>query len=139
VAAVTVPFRVLPNLSGPEAPFWQSGARAELAILRCQGCRYWVHPPTIACPVCLSRDVAFEVTSGRGSLFSFAVSHQRVDAEVPVPYTIALVELVEQPGLRLLTNLVNCGPQDAVVDMPVKVVFEHHEDVFVPVFEPDPE
>jgi uncharacterized protein len=131
-------FRLLPDTSSLEAPFWTGGADGELKVLRCQACRYWIHPPTIACPRCQSREVAYEATSGKGRLFSYAVSHQPAGEGVPLPYVIALVELGDQEGLRLTSNLVGCEPADAVVDMPVRVVFEQYDDVFVPLFEPDP-
>jgi uncharacterized protein len=134
---MTQPFRLHPDLSGFEAPFWTSGAQGQLSILRCQDCRYWIHPPTMVCPKCLSRIVSFEATTGKGILFSFAVNHLPAGPDVPIPYTIALVELPEQPSLRLLTNLVNCDPREATVNMPVKVLFENHGEVFIPVFEPD--
>jgi uncharacterized protein len=130
-------FRLLPDTEGPEGPFWTGGAEGVLRVQRCQSCRYWIHPASIACPNCLSRELAFEETSGKGTLFSFAVSHQPAGEGVPLPYIIGLIELPEQEGLRLTSNLVNCEPADAVVDMPVRVVFEQHEDVFIPVFEPD--
>ena len=59
---------------------------------------------------------------------------------VPLPYVIGLVEVVEQPGLRLTTDLVNCEPEDVRIGLEVRVVFEHHEDpngdVWLPLFEP---
>jgi uncharacterized OB-fold protein len=130
-------FRLVPALTSNTADFWSGGAQGELRIQRCQACGYWAHPPTDICSRCLSRDLAAEPTSGKGSLFSFAVSHQAAGPDVPIPYTIALVELPEQSGLRVLSNLVNCAPEDARVDMPVRVLFEQHDDVFVPLFEPD--
>jgi hypothetical protein len=40
-----------------------------------------------------------------------------------------------------MTNLVNCAPDDARIDMPLRVVFEHHPDpegdVYLPLFEPE--
>jgi uncharacterized OB-fold protein len=54
-----------------------------------------------------------------------------------VPYVIALVELPEQTGLRLTTNIVRCDPAAVHVGMAVRVVFAAVEDVFLPVFEPD--
>ena len=48
------------------------------------------------------------------------------------------VELVEQEGLRFMTNLVNCDPESVSIGMPVRVLFEDHGEIFVPVFEPDP-
>ena len=47
------------------------------------------------------------------------------------------VELVEQAELRLLTNVINCSPDDLEIGMPVRVVFEERGEIFVPLFEPD--
>jgi len=50
---------------------------------------------------------------------------------------VAIVELEEQAGLRLTTNLVGCAPADVAIGMPVRVVFEDAGDgVFLPLFEP---
>jgi len=130
-------FRSLPALADESAYFWTSGGRGVLEILRCAACRTWVHPPVGICPACQSRDLAPERVSGRGRLFSFAVNHQVADKRVATPYVVALVELDEQPGLRLLSNLVNCDPNAARVDMAVRVAFEQHGEVWVPVWEPD--
>jgi uncharacterized OB-fold protein len=51
-----------------------------------------------------------------------------------VPYVIAVVELEEQPGLRLLTNIVDCPVDEVAIDMPVEVEFRRQGDAFVPVF-----
>ena len=55
-----------------------------------------------------------------------------------MPYVIGLVELVEQPGLRLTTNIVNCPPDKLAIGMPLKVVFETvNDDIALPLFEPE--
>jgi hypothetical protein len=41
-----------------------------------------------------------------------------------VPYAVVLVELDEDPGLRLLGNLRACAPAEIQAQMPVEVVFE---------------
>ncbi|KCZ93225.1 hypothetical protein HJO_05200 [Hyphomonas johnsonii MHS-2] len=46
--------------------------------------------------------------------------------------------LEEQDGLNLTTNIVNCDPADVRIGMPVTVVFEQVEDVWLPLFEPSP-
>ena len=56
-----------------------------------------------------------------------------------MPYVIAIVELAEQEGLRFTTDIVSCPVDSVTIDMPVRVVFEQQADVFVPLFEPDPE
>jgi uncharacterized OB-fold protein len=135
--ADAVPFRSLPDPHGDAGWFWTAGADGELRVLRCQTCRYWVHPPSDICPNCLGRALAPEAVSGDGTLFSFAVNHQVADKRVEVPYVVALVELPEQEGLRLLSNLVDCDIDDARIGMPVRVRFEQHDDdTFVPVWKP---
>ena len=55
------------------------------------------------------------------------------------PYAIAIVELDEQRGLRLMTNIVNCPAEAVRIGMRVRVVFEQREDVWIPLFEPRPQ
>ena len=73
--------------------------------------------------------------SGRGEVFSYTVNHQSWDGGTE-PYVIALVAFPEQEGLRLTTNLVGCAPDDVRIGMPVQVVFEQHDLVWFPLFEP---
>ncbi len=132
-------FRVLPLVTEQNAHFWTGGARGELRMLRCRACRHWIHPPAPICPACLARDVAPELLSGRARVASFTVNHQPWVPGFDPPYLVAIVELEEQRGLRLTTNLVNCAIEDARIDMPVRVLFEEREDIWIPLFEPDPE
>ncbi len=127
--------RILPELTPENEFFWTGGARGELLIQRCGSCRNWIHPPLPLCPLCHSRELAPEATRGRGRLISHTVNHQDWGSLAP-PYVIALVELEEQPGLRLLTNLVAAAPEDIRSGMPVTVRFERVEDVFLPLFAP---
>jgi uncharacterized OB-fold protein len=132
-------FRILPLVTGQNAHFWTGGAQGELRVLRCRACRHWIHPPAPICPACLARDVAPEALSGRARVASFTVNHQPWIPGFDPPYLVAIVELEEQRGLRLTTNLVNCALTEARIEMPVRVVFEARDDVWIPLFEPDPE
>ena len=138
MSAPAKPFRVLPRVTDLNRHFWTGGAEGELRFLRCRPCGTFVHPPAPVCPGCLSREVAPEAVSGRATVVTYTLNHQPWVPAPDHPYAIAIVELAEQPGLRLMTNVVNC-PADAVrIGMPVRVVFEQHEDVYVPLFEPAP-
>ena len=98
-----------------------------------------MHPPRPVCPRCHGRDLGWERTSGTGTVVSYTVNHQRWIPTMEVPYVIALVELAEQAGLRLTTNLVGCAPDDVRIGMPVRVRFEPVSDeIALPLFEPDP-
>jgi uncharacterized OB-fold protein len=129
------PFRVLPTTEEPSEFFWTSGADGCLRFLRCSGCSYFVHPPAPYCPSCGGRDCAPAVVSGRGTVYSFTVNHQPWDGS-PDPYIIAVVEMDEQPGLRLMTNVIDIATDDIRIGMPVEVAFEHHDRVHIPLFRP---
>jgi len=132
------PFRLLPRISDDNEHFWTGGADGELRFLRCQSCRWWVHPPSPVCPRCLNRTLLPEAVSGRAVVHTFTVNHQPWYPGLDPPYVVAIVELPEQTGLRLTTNLVGCAPEAVTIGMEVQVVFEHHEDVWLPLFEPVP-
>lgn len=140
MSSTEVPYRVLPALTDRNRPFWTGGRDGELRFLRCQDCGYWIHPPAPLCPVCLTKHVAYEAVSGRAAVATFSVNHQRWMPGPEPPYVVAIVELPEQEGLRLTTNIVGCPPDDVRVGMPVRVTFEAHDDeVWIPLFEPDPD
>ena len=133
---VTEPgFRVLPSLDEPSAFFWTSGADGKLRFLRCAACAYIIHPPAPICPKCLCRDGAPAEVSGRGTVHSFTLNHQPWDGVGDV-YVVALVEIEEQPDVRLTTNIVGIDPEAVRIGMAVEVVFENHAPVFVPLFRP---
>jgi uncharacterized OB-fold protein len=75
--------------------------------------------------------------SGRGVIYSYAVVDRPlhtgfVDA---LPYLVALVELDEQPELRMLTNLVDVPEGTALsCGMAVEVVYEQRGPVTMPQF-----
>jgi uncharacterized protein len=143
VTTTEPPFRILPRVTDRNRFFWTGGAEGELRFLRCQDCRSYVHPPVPRCPRCHSKRVAPEAVSGRAHLATFTINHQPWMPGPELPYVVAIVEIVEQPDVRLTTNLVGCDHDDIRIGMPVRVVFEHHEDpdgdVWIPLFEPDPE
>ncbi len=130
------PFRVLPRVTPLNEHFWRGGADGELRFLRCQDDGTYVHPPAPICPECLGKNVSPEAVSGRATVLTYTLNHQQWVPASDHPYCIAIVELEEQPGLRLMTNVVNCPAEDVRIGMAVKVLFEAHEDVFIPVFEP---
>jgi uncharacterized OB-fold protein len=52
------------------------------------------------------------------------------------PYVIAIVELEDDPTVRLTTNIVGCAIEDVRIGMPVEVTFEANGEWFVPLFRP---
>jgi uncharacterized OB-fold protein len=75
--------------------------------------------------------------SGRGTVFSYCVMHLPLVAGFEPPYVVADIELAEQSGLRITTNILNCPLGDIRIGMPVTVTFEDREPgVALPQFEP---
>jgi uncharacterized OB-fold protein len=129
------PFRVLPLVDESNRGFWTSGADGLLRFSRCQACGYRLHPPGPRCPECGGRELAWEPVSGLGEVFSFTVNHQSWDGSTE-PWVVVLVAFPEQDGLRLTSNLYGVDPDEVRIGLPVRVVFEQHDDVWFPVFEP---
>ena len=128
------PFRVLPRLDQENEFFWTSGRDGRLRFLRCADCAYLVHPPAPVCPKCLGRVLEPDAVSGRGTVFSCTVNHHPWDGSTE-PWAIVIVEIEEQDDVRLTTNIVGTEPDDITIGMPVRVVFEDHDPIFVPLFE----
>jgi uncharacterized OB-fold protein len=142
MATADVPFRVLPQLTDRNRPFWTGGDVGELRFLRCDACGTLVHPPAPVCPEDNGRALTWTPVSGRARVATYTVNHQAWMPGPPLPYVVAIVEIEEQPSVRLMTNVVGCAPEAVRIGMPVRVVFEHHPDpdgdVWLPLFEPDP-
>jgi uncharacterized protein len=130
-----LPYRPMPFLDPIDEFFWTSGADGRLRIMQCRSCRTYIHPAAPHCRNCHSADVAPEVVSGRGHVATFTVNHQPW-IHGSEPYVIALIELEEQRGLFLTTNLVEIDGDDVTIGMPVRVVFEHTGEVWFPLFTP---
>ncbi|HJQ83806.1 MAG TPA: Zn-ribbon domain-containing OB-fold protein [Candidatus Binatia bacterium] len=114
----------LPRIDEESRGFWEALARHELYFQRCRACGTNRLYPRAVCPACLSSATEWVRASGRGTVYSFTVTHQN---QAPgfreeLPYVLAIVELEE--GVRLMTNVVGCAPDAVRIGMPVEVVFD---------------
>lgn len=128
---------IVPAVDSLTEPYW-SGAQAERLMLQhCRACAACWHPPQPSCPRCLSEDVAWRASSGRGRLYSYTVvrhpTHRALAGDVP--YVVAIVELDEGP--HLVTGIRDCDPAGLEVDMPVRAVFIDAGPQKLPYFVPD--
>jgi len=126
----------VPQVNDDNRAFWTGGRDSELRIVRCTDCGYWIHPPSPRCPQCLGAEVEPQPVSGRGTVYTYTVNRRAWSPELEVPYVIAIVQLDEQPDLRLMTNIVGCPPDQVEIGMPVSVEFREQGEVHVPVFRP---
>mgnify|MGYP001161692310 FL=1 len=132
------PMRVPPELGVLNTDFWTGGLSGELRIQRCDACSTWHHPPTSRCRACLATTLTAHPVSGKATVLAYTINHQQWSPTATTdPYVIAIVELAEQVGVRITSNVVNCDVREVYIGMPVRVVFEPLADVAVPLFEPD--
>ncbi|GAA4548373.1 thiolase C-terminal domain-containing protein [Pseudonocardia xishanensis] len=127
-----------PRVTPENEFFWRGGEVGELRLQRCTTCQTLRHPPGPVCPRCGSDGTEIAAVSGRAVVEACTVNHRRWHPDVPVPYAVAIVSLVEDREVRLVTNIVGCPPEEVRVGQSVRVDFERIDgDVWVPVFRPD--
>ncbi len=125
----------IPRPDDLSRPFFDGAKRGALMIQRCKGCGTHFSPVRQLCTECLGEEVEWVQASGRGTLFTFGIMHQRYHPGFvdDLPYNVAVVELEEGP--RLNTNIVGVENEALRVGMPVEVVFEELSDeVSLPKF-----
>jgi uncharacterized OB-fold protein len=120
--------------------FYEGWLDHELRLNRCGDCGRWHHPPKPMCPFCWSWDVAPSSVSGRGTVYLLMYLHQGPPAigvdDAPSPYPIAVVELEEEPGLRITSTVVDCPPGQMRIGLPVEVAWIDRDGVPFPAFRP---
>lgn len=114
----------LPNPDEHGAPFFDYCRDDELRMQRCAACKIVRHPPRLMCAECGSVDAEWMPLSGRGTIYSWIVSRQAVHPALTnlVPHLVVTVQLEEGP--LLVSNMVDAGPDDVTIGMPVEVTFE---------------
>ena len=122
------------------APYWGSGRDGVLHVQHCRSCSALRMPPSAACRECRSTDLDFVEVSGKGVVVGVTVNHQQWLPTMPPPYVLAIVALEEDDRARIHTRLVGIEPEEAHVGQYVQVTFEQaSDDVWLPLFEPDPD
>jgi len=123
-----------------DAPWWEALRRHQLVVQRCAACGTWRHPPAPLCARCHATACGWEPVGGRGRVFSYTWVHHPTHPALAerVPYNVALVELPDAGGVRLVSNVIDVQPGELHVGLAVEVVFEDLEDVTLPRFRPAP-
>jgi uncharacterized OB-fold protein len=120
-------------------PFWEGCRERELRMPRCV-CGEYVWYPQPRCRACRSDRITWTRVSGRATLFTWTTVYRSL---VPgharrLPYVTGLVELIEDPKLRLATFLVAVHGIKLALGLPMQVDFEAIENgIILPVFRPD--
>jgi uncharacterized OB-fold protein len=115
--------RPIPEADEESREFYEGARRHELMLMRCKACGAWRLPSRPRCPDCWSTDTEWARASGRGTLHSFGIMHQKFPGfEDVVPYNFVTVELEEGP--RIVSNVIGMPNEDLRCDMPLQAVFD---------------
>lgn len=130
--------RLLPAIDDDSREFWEWCARGELRVQACGECGRLRMPPRPRCPWCRSAAIEWRATSGRGTVWSYAVPHPPL---LPwygeqAPYNVVVVALDDDPTIRFVGNLVvepgarldGIDPHSVTIGEPVVVAFEPIEE-----------
>ena len=134
--------RPMPRGDALTQGFWDATAAGYLAIQRCAGCKTYQHPPRKLCQECGCAEVAFEKVSGKGRLWSWTTTHHNIvdGFEEALPYQCLLIELDEQNGLFVLSDLAERAlTTELRLGMRMRVVYSAPlpNGAVLPQFEPD--
>ncbi|MGD9811317.1 MAG: Zn-ribbon domain-containing OB-fold protein [Sphingobium sp.] len=129
--------RPVPRPTAWSKPYWDAAREGRLVIQHCNQCSTKIMNPKQYCPACLSDDLGWSESSGRGTVYSYSI--QKRSAASPfvdrVPYVVAVVRLDE--GVQMLTNIVGDSALSVQCGDAVRVAFEPvaGSDITLPVFE----
>lgn len=125
-----------PRPSQFSAPYWEGCARGELRFTRCRSCGASLADAPRVCHRCWSTDLVWQVSGGRGTVYSWTVVWRPQTPAFVVPYVPAIIELAE--GFHLLSAVIGCRVDE--VREGLEVAAEFHpcgDDQFLPYFRPD--
>ena len=114
----------LPVLEGLTQEFYGFCRKGELRFQKCSDCNRWRHVPREMCAECGSVEWEWQRSSGQGVVFTWTVAERPLHPAFAdaAPYAPVVVEMGE--GVRVLSEVIDCSPQDLYIGMPVVVVFE---------------
>jgi uncharacterized OB-fold protein len=126
-----MPHVVPPVTDADNRFFWEGARDGRLLLQRCSSCGALRHPPGPMCGRCLSLEWEAVESAGRGTIYSWVVSHHPTEPDAE-PRVVVLVDLDE--GVRMVGNLTGAPWRDIRNEAPVEVYFADVDGVVLPQF-----
>lgn len=112
-----------PNMNEDTEMFWKKLEETKkLHFQKCTSCETILHPPRPVCYNCRGFEMDWVEAPTKGVIYSFVVYHRGVHPGFELPYEIVLVEL--ENGQRIVSNMIDCTPDEIYIGMPVEVVVD---------------
>lgn len=126
-----------PPVTEASAPFWDATREQRFVLPWSTATGKPVWYPREVDPAAPDQPFDWRGASGEGVVYAASVHHKTGPGRDPDdgPYVVALVELPE--GVRMMTNIVGCPPDEVTVGMPVRLVWHPLSDGrHLPMFAP---
>jgi len=113
----------LPQPSFDNAPFYDAALRGELRFQRCSDCAAFRHYPRPICPLCQSTRYTWELSKGRGVVYTWTIVHGPTlpAFQDQLPYNV--VDVLLDEGVHFQSQLLDCPPAEIREGMVVQAVF----------------
>ncbi len=126
-----------PLANATTLPWWKAAAEHRLVVQRCTSCEHTRPPPAPICPECRSADSDWKEVTGRGKLYTYTTVHRAIAAGQELPFVIAVIDLEDAGGVRIISNLVAADLEEIEIGLPVELVWEDMSaDLAIPRFRP---
>jgi uncharacterized OB-fold protein len=127
----------LPLITKLSKVFWDGCKENKLLYQQCQDCGQVIFMPKHLCPNCMSHNLSWNESKGKGRIHTFTVTYAYAPPEFmpDVPYALAMIKLDE--GFHMMSNIIECDYNKLTCEMPVEVVFDPvTPEVTLPKFRP---
>lgn len=123
-----------PSVYVDSTPFWNGIAAGKLVLQYCKDTQQFQHYPRPVSIFTGSRNLEWREVSGRGEIYACTVVRvpgPGLDGRLPL--SIVTVQLDE--GIRILGNILGCGPDTVKIGQRVQVAWDRlTDDVRYPAF-----
>ncbi|MCX6023966.1 MAG: OB-fold domain-containing protein [Chloroflexi bacterium] len=119
--------KLVPMPDEVSQPFWDACNERRLTVQNCTACNRMQFPPEKACYACGSdQNLAWREVSGRGKVHGYCVMYDsRLKLlQLDQPFNIVIIELEEDPAIKMLSHLPGRAPDDVPVGGKVMVDFQ---------------
>jgi uncharacterized protein len=110
------------------APFYDAARRGELRFQRCADCGRFRHYPRPTCPHCLSRRFAWELSSGRGTVYAWTIVRGPTLPAFAEKLPYNVVDVLLEEGVHFVSEVLDCAPEEIRAGMPVAATFVELDD-----------
>ena len=110
-------------------PFWDACNQNKLIVQHCEACDRMQFPPELKCVECGSSVMGWKEVSGMGKILVYCVMHDsRIRLlQADQPFNIAVIELQDDPDIKMFSHLPGIGADEVVIGSTVRVEFQDTE------------